>query len=106
MRLKSVVLIAACASLVHADSYDVLLKRYDKQIRQQERQLKALRKNLLEKEKDAQQWLQKANAAKTEWSRAGAAAEHARDMVASVRRSRVKTHALADSAQWSSIQRN
>ena len=50
-------------SLSYADAYSTLLQRYEVQIKQQERQLRSLRKNLLQKEQEAKRWEQKAEAA-------------------------------------------
>src|SRR5258708_505620 len=59
-----------CASTALADSYSALLKRYEKQIGQQERQLKSLHLNLEEKERDVNRWRNRAEDAKAAWSEA------------------------------------
>lgn len=83
-----------------ADAYDILLKRYEKQIRQQERQMKSLRANLLEKEREASRWQQKAEGAKTEWSQVSASAAAFQEKADAVRERWLKTRAQADAAEW------
>ncbi len=104
MRTKATLVLLSIASLAYADAYGTLLKRYEAQIKQQERQLGSLRKNLLEKEQEAKRWQQKAEAAKSQWTQAGLAVERARQMVRLNKERRAKTHSLAEAAQWSVIE--
>jgi septal ring factor EnvC (AmiA/AmiB activator) len=102
-RLTVLTLIAA-ASVVFADAYATLLKRYEAQIRQQEKQLKVIRKNLIEKEQEAKMWQVKAEAAKTRWTQAGLEVENARRMVRLQHERRQQSRVKADAAEWSVIE--
>jgi septal ring factor EnvC (AmiA/AmiB activator) len=92
------------AGLALADSYSVLLKRYEKQIHQQERQLKGLNSRLDEKERDVTRWQNKAEQAKTAWSQSSVALSASRDKIKQVQASLQKSRLLADAAQWKSTE--
>jgi murein DD-endopeptidase MepM/ murein hydrolase activator NlpD len=94
----------AIAPSAHAETYQGWVRRYERQIRQQEKQLKVLLQNLSEKERDAHRWEQKAEVAKAEWSQASAAMEHARRMVASCHERLAKAHARAEAAQGNAVE--
>jgi septal ring factor EnvC (AmiA/AmiB activator) len=98
--------IISLATPVFADSYNKLLERYEGQIKQQERQLRALRKNLLQKERDAKRWQQRAETARDQWTDAGVAVQHARDMVRKNAQQRSRTRTLAEAAQWSVLEQS
>jgi septal ring factor EnvC (AmiA/AmiB activator) len=98
--IKAAGLLVLSVSTVFGDAYGTLLQRYESQIRQQERRLRSLRKNLIEKENEAKRWQQKASAAKVQWTRAGLAVERARQMVREKQQRRTKTQSLAEAAQW------
>ncbi len=101
MRINSsALLVLFCSSLALGDSYSSLLKRYEKQIHQQERQLKSLRERLDEKERDVNRWRGKAEEAKTAWSDASAALEQTRGKVKVVHDKRQLVRLEADAAQW------
>jgi septal ring factor EnvC (AmiA/AmiB activator) len=87
-----------------ADPYSVLLKRYEKQIYQQERQLKSLRSRLDEKERDVTLWQNKAEQAKAAWSQSSAALAESREKIKQIHASRQKSRVLADAAQWKSTE--
>ena len=97
-----VVLIPA---LLYADAYDTLMQRYEKQIRQQEKQLQSLRGRLADKEKEAQQWKEKSEQAKIQWSQAAALVDQARGKVQKVHSQWSRAHTLADAAEWSATER-
>lgn len=101
---KAVVLVMALAAVSYGDAYGTLVQRYEAQIKQQERQLRSLRKNLLEKEQEAKRWEQKADAAKAEWAKAGVAVEGARQQVRANQERRTKSHTLAEAAQWAVLE--
>jgi len=103
--LGSLSVLVGTAALLHADAYDTLMKRYEKQIGQQERQLQSLRVHLQQKERDAGRWQQKAQEVKTQWSQAATASEHARQTIQGIRDRRAKTRTLADAAEWSATER-
>lgn len=106
MKKSSIAIMAVLMpTLLHADAYDTLVHRYEKQIRQQEKQLESLRGRLADKEKEAQQWKEKSEQAKTEWSQAAALAEHARQKVQAVHSQWTRAHTLADAAEWSATER-
>ena len=92
-------------SLLHADAYDTLMHRYEKQIRQQEKQLQSLRGRLADKEKEAEQWKEKSEQAKAQWSQAAALTDHARQKVQGVHSQWSRAHTLADAAEWSATER-
>jgi septal ring factor EnvC (AmiA/AmiB activator) len=92
--------IARLPTLCYADAYDTLLKRYEKQIGQQERELTGLRGRLAEKERDVTRWRTKADQAKTEWTAAGAMLDQTRAKIKSVHVQRQSTRLEADAAQW------
>ena len=71
MQTKTAFLFVMAASLSYADSYGTLLQRYESQIKQQERHLRSLRKNLLEKEQDAKRWQQKPSSLQKRFSDPG-----------------------------------
>jgi len=96
----AVALLLGSASLAHADSYSSLLKRYEKQIRQQERQLGSLRSRLQEKEKDIARWRGKADEAKAAWTEASATLEQTRTKVKILHDKRQQVRLEADAAQW------
>src|SRR5689334_3274421 len=100
MKIKAFLLIFLCAPIVRADSYSTLLKRYEKQIRQQERQLVALRGRLQEKEKDVTRWRSKADEAKAAWTQASADVAQTRAKAKAVREKRQDVRLQADAAQW------
>src|ERR1700733_11310727 len=101
MKIKlAAVLVLSGVTLAHADSYNSLLKRYEKQIRQQERQLDGLRSRLQEKEKDVSRWRGKADEAKAAWSEASASLEQTRAKVKIVHDKRQQVRLEADAAQW------
>jgi chromosome segregation ATPase len=104
MRNKLPLVAILCATAAHADAYSTLLKRYESQIRQQEKQLSILRKSLVIKEKETRRWQQKAESAKSQWTEAGLAVENARKMVRSNRERRNKTRSKVQTAQWSVIE--
>jgi len=83
-----------------ADSYSVLLKRYEKQIGHQEHQLKNLRARLDDKERDVSRWQSKAEKAKAAWSQSSAALAETRDKIRLVHSRRQESRVLADAAQW------
>jgi murein hydrolase activator len=91
-------------AVVRADAYDTLLHRYERQIRQQEKQLETLRSGLIEKEKEAQHWQQKAEDARAQWSQAGTAVEKTRVAVQGVRDRLTRTRTLASAAEWSATE--
>ncbi len=96
----------ALAVTAHADSYDGLLKRYAKQIRQQDKQLQTLRANLRMKEQEAKAWQGKAEQAKTQWSQAQIESDRVRVAVQSVRVQRRQSQTLAEAAEWSAVERS
>jgi murein hydrolase activator len=100
---NSVLILASlvAAAPLGAEAYDALMRRYEKQIQQQERQLKTLRVNLMQKERDAVRWQQKAEEAKTQWSQAGNSVDQARETAKSFRQHWTKSKTLADAAEWS-----
>jgi septal ring factor EnvC (AmiA/AmiB activator) len=102
---KLVFLLSLTTALVYADAYSTLLQRYEVQIKQQERQLKTLRKNLFVKEQEAKIWQQKEEASKAQWTEAGLAVQRARRMVKGFQGKRNYTHTLAEAAQWSVVER-
>jgi septal ring factor EnvC (AmiA/AmiB activator) len=83
-----------------ADSYDVLLKRYEKQIAQQERQLKSLRANLEQKEREALRWQKEAEQAKTQWTRVNTAVGESRRKFDAVKEKWKETRTQANAAEW------
>jgi septal ring factor EnvC (AmiA/AmiB activator) len=87
-----------------ADSYDSLLKRYEKQIHQQERQMKRLRASLDEKERDVLRWQKRAEDAKTAWSDARTTLEKTREKISLVHEKRQASKLLADAALWKSAE--
>lgn len=87
-----------------ADAYSTLLQRYEAQIKQQERHLLTLKKNLQAKEQEAHRWQQKAGVAKEEWTKAGLSVHQARSMVRTLQARRGKTKVMAQEAQWSVLQ--
>lgn len=108
MKRISLIGLATCvfaSGQVHADAYDTLMKRYEKQIGQQERQLQSLRIHLQQKERDAARWQQKAQDAKAQWSQAASSVERAGQAVQGIRERRSKTRTLADAAEWSATER-
>lgn len=92
------------ASSVMGDAADTLLKRYESQIEQQERQLRSLKDRLVGKEREAERWQKMTEEAKTHWSQAGASAERARRAVQAVQRYTTRTRALAEAAEWSATE--
>jgi septal ring factor EnvC (AmiA/AmiB activator) len=101
MRIRAAALVVVlCAPIVYGDSYNSLLRRYEKQIRQQDRQLQTLRSRLQEKERDVTRWRAKADEAKAAWSEASASLEQTRAKVKSVHEKRQQTRLMADAAQW------
>ncbi|MFA5975675.1 MAG: peptidoglycan DD-metalloendopeptidase family protein [Elusimicrobiota bacterium] len=104
MKRKTILILAGLATMVHANSYDVLLKRYEHQIRQQERQLQSLKTHLAEKEREAQHWQKKAEDAKALWTRANASAEQTRRTIQTVRGHRNTTRVLANAAESSATE--
>src|SRR5688500_13555302 len=105
MKLKLSATLCVAVTTAFADSYDVLLKRYERQIVQQERQLKSLRSRLLEKERDAQRWQDRAQHAKANWNDATREAEEMKEKVRGVQERYRKTRTLADAAEWSVAER-
>lgn len=91
---------------LYADSYDALLRRYERQIHSQERQLRVLRTNLLEKERDAREWQRKAKEAKSAWERGKTSVQKASEKVRHFREQWSKTHLLAETAQWSVVEKS
>lgn len=85
-------------------AYDMLLKRYERQIKQQERRLERLRSSLAEKERDAQRWQKKSEEAKVLWNQAGANTEKARVAVEGARELVKRARTLADAAEWSATE--
>jgi septal ring factor EnvC (AmiA/AmiB activator) len=104
MRTKATILVLLMASVVSGDTYSTLIQRYEIQIKQQEKHLRSLRRNLQAKQQEAVRWQQKAEAAKTQWTQAGLAAEQARKMVRIQQQRRARTHTLAEAAEWSVIE--
>ncbi len=101
MRISGTTLsLVLCATLVYGDSYTSLLGRYEKQIHQQERQLKNLRVRLDEKARDVTRWRNKADEAKAAWSEASASLEQSRAKVKFVHEKRQQVRLEADAAQW------
>lgn len=86
--------------MAHADAYDDLLKRYEKQIKQQEKQLSSLRSNMQNKEREAERWQQKAEDAKSQWTQARDSAEHVRQKAENLKQRWSQTRMLADAAEW------
>ena len=89
---------------VHADSYETLLRRYEKQIHRQEKQMKSLRSQLEGKEREVSRWRGKAEEAKAAWSEASVTLEQTRGQVKLVRQKRQQVRILADAAQWKSTE--
>ena len=101
---RTVLVVALAASTSFAGTYDSLFKRYEKQIRQQERQLKTMRARLKEKELDVARWQAKAADAKALWSEAAAALDQSREAIKAVRIKRQQTRLMADAALWKSTE--
>jgi murein hydrolase activator len=104
MRNKAFVIVIAWASVVHADTYNNLIQRYEVEIKKQERQLRSVRKNLMEKEQEAKRWQRRAESAKSQWNETGESVERARRMVRQHQERRTKTQALAEAAQWTVLE--
>lgn len=92
------------SGVLHANNYDTLLKRYQKQIKQQEKRLESLKASLANKERDAQRWQKKSDEAKVSWNQAGVNAERARTAVEGTRAKLQKTRTLATAAEWSATE--
>ncbi len=86
--------------MAFGDTYSGLVKRYEKQIKQQERQLGSLHQRLDEKSRDVNRWRTKADEAKSAWSDASASLEITRTKTKAVHEKRQQTRILADAAQW------
>jgi len=109
MRAKSTAaamafILFACAGTAFGDAYQSLLRRYEKQIRRQERELKSLRSRLEEKEKDIGRWQTKAESAKSAWSQASSSLQQARQQVKRLHGKRDQSRLLADAARWKSAE--
>jgi septal ring factor EnvC (AmiA/AmiB activator) len=101
---KLLVAAVCVSSLVYADAYDTLLRRYERQIQQQEKQLGTLRSRLLEKEREANRWQHKAEEARDQWTQAGSAVEKTRSFVHGVRDQLKQTRVLAEAAEWAATE--
>jgi murein hydrolase activator len=93
-------LLLAMSSVVYADSYTTLLRRYEKQIKSQEKQLGSLRQRLAEKEREIGRWKNKAEDAKSAWALSNDQLEQTRAKMKTVRDKRVQVSREADAAQW------
>lgn len=101
MRSKlSLIVLLGGASIAHADAYSTLLRRYEKQISGQEKQLTQLRERLQEKERDVLRWKSKAEEAKVAWNASTAQLEQTRAKMKVVRDKRLQVRLEADAAQW------
>jgi len=104
VKIKTFILLVCCGAVAGADSYDTLLRRYARQIKQQERQLESLEGNLKLKQKEAARWQQKEGEAKAQWIQAGASVEAARQKVQSLQDRLTHTKMLADAAEGSAVE--
>src|SRR5437879_6185460 len=101
MRIRFALLtVLIAASTVYGDAYTSLLRRYEKQIQQQKKQLASLRGRLQEKEIDVARWKNKADDAKAALSEASASLEETRAKVKLVHAKRQEVRIQADAAQW------
>src|SRR5687768_6081830 len=100
MKLRFVTTFFLLPLVVYADNYDTLLRRYEKQISQQSRQLKSLRARLAENERDVLKWQRRAEDSRQQWSSMADDAERARAKVEMTREDWIKTRHLADAAEW------
>jgi len=101
MNIKGPILcLIFCASVGRADTYGSLLRRYEKQIRHQERELKSLKSRLDEKARDVTRWQSKAESAKASWSEASASLEETRLKMKLVHQKAQQTRIQADAALW------
>ncbi len=96
----SLVVCLSCPAYAAPGSYDVLVRRYERQIEQQQRQLESLRSRLAENEREADQWQRKAEISKKQWKATGALLEKAQTTLTSVREQWKKTRLLVQTAQW------
>jgi len=93
------VLLPVLSVACYGDSYDVLLRRYARQIDQQEKQLGTLRARLSDKEREAARWQQKADEARQQWNQAAASVQKTRAAVQGLRTNLKTTQTLADAAE-------
>ncbi len=100
MNLRFVTCIIFAPLCVHAEAYDSLLKRYERQIVQQSRQLKSLRARLSENDRDVLKWQRKAEDSRQLWVQTGQNADRARQKAEASREEWTRTRHLAESAQW------
>ncbi len=88
------------STLAYGDAYSTLLRRYENQIKGQEKQLTGLRERLQDKEKDVQRWKNKADDAKSAWNASTAQLDQTRTKMKTVREKRMQVRIEADAAQW------
>jgi septal ring factor EnvC (AmiA/AmiB activator) len=81
------------------------MRRYEKQIREQEKQLQSLQNHLTQKEKEAEEWKAKSTQAKAQWSQAAALVDQAKQKIQVVHSQWSKSRTLADAAEWSATER-
>lgn len=104
MNLKFVTALLVCVPAIGAgDAYDSLVRRYEREIAQQSRQLKMLRARLAQNEKDAQRAQARAEAAQSRWSTLTRQADVARSEADSSREAWVVTRNLAESVEWEAV---
>ena len=100
----AVILLFGMSCFAHADAYDRMLHRYEKEIRRQEKQLSSLKARLDEKQREANRWQQKAEESKSQWSQAASSVDKARAKAQNVQEQLNKTRALADAAESSATE--
>jgi len=101
MNLKIVTCIVFGLPLLgHADAYQSLLRRYEKQIQQQNRQLKSLRVRLSETDREASRWQKKGEQAREQWKQLTSEADKARQKADDLRDQWTKTRSLAEAVEW------
>jgi murein hydrolase activator len=87
------------ASSVWGEAYRDLVGRYEKQIRQQENQMRTLRAELQHKEREVNLWQSKAEQAKAAWALARESLNRVRAKMKRVRENRRRTQRLAEAAE-------
>lgn len=86
--------------LAHADAYQSLLRRYEKQIEKQSKQLQSLRARLADNDREASRWQKKGEQAKEQWSQVSHEADRARQKADEAKEQWVKTRRLAEAVEW------
>jgi len=85
-----------------AQTFESRLRRYEAEIRQQEKQLRSLKLNLKRKEEKAAEWKSMADSAKRRWEQMAASVKWAQSQWKAAQQTYAKTTSQVQTAQWQS----